>query len=753
MRRYFKYLTVLIALVLSGVVYSNLDKIIRAPGLVLGLGTDADVSIKVDRTASDPFILWNEANSRWEFSNDGTSTNPIGAGTTGTNKGIHYNILQDENTEFEDDVAGWTEGTAPAAHETTAAEVAFGSGALSWNPSAADTLVGTAVSNPDGLDGASCLLRAFIKDGDSNYYLQVYNGTSVLAETQLQTYATYTEVRIPYICEDSANTVTARLEVKDAVDAALIRMDKVYIGENFTIGNVDPGSILIGKIKYAGTVGCIADYTNHSTIPLDILSAAAACPAPTIQYEEPGYTIDPADRENIDLQMIDLPVGKYLIKAKTNVYAGATTNGSCALRIGDGTTYGDGSFMYNNGNINHGSFMSMSYFYEQTTEGTVRFRFNGEEQQATHCAIYNDNSHSLTLGMLETSWEIWRLDSPTETVVFPEAQGFFIQTRIGGTQMNIGGDTNYSTPNVNGLDMIIDTGAKWSPEITCAGTEEASGPTCAGNEEVGIEFTAPVAGRYEVCGMFTHYVVTATQDIMRVTWQFMETPVNSQAISQRGAGIVTSGGQTENIGVGPTNEHYAAVKTCGTFQFDSSGRKAVRLMRAGSESDSPPANQIWMNRAGGFEGDRETTLTVRMLTPFHNPGLVVQTNRGFAATTMTASTSITISKKDPDKFVRIGIRPNCTTVSCAHILVQQSGTNSASCRWSMTRNAVAFAGGRYFQRSNDPQSGQFFRIYPAFDVLDSTADVTGDVTYVLTSSGEFSTSCSYSNLEVYAIEI
>lgn len=97
MRRYFKYLTVLIVLVLSGVVYSNLDKIIRAPALVIGLGTDADVAIKADRTANDPFILWNEANSRWEFSNDGTSTKSIGAG-----KGIHQNILQDSNFDIED---------------------------------------------------------------------------------------------------------------------------------------------------------------------------------------------------------------------------------------------------------------------------------------------------------------------------------------------------------------------------------------------------------------------------------------------------------------------------------------------------------------------------------------------------------------------------------------------------------------------------------------------------------------------------
>ena len=175
-------------------------------------------------------------------------------------------------------------------------------------------------------------------------------------------------------------------------------------------GGGGSGMEVVGITQYVGTTGCSIGWSGPS---IANLGTTAACPANTIKYESPNFVgvIDPADRNTLDLKVLNLPIGKYFIETTGWNLIKSTGAGSCEMRIYDGTNYGTNGFTYyGEGPTVGGNNVHMQHYYEQTIAGDVTFSIQVEAQNAS-CAVSNDNSHAATLGMLETGWIIHSLES------------------------------------------------------------------------------------------------------------------------------------------------------------------------------------------------------------------------------------------------------------------------------------------------------------------------------------------------------
>jgi hypothetical protein len=147
-----------------------------------GRGLAEDVRLVVDRGGSNPELKWDESSGAWEFSNDGSTFNAIGSG--GGAAASIGGALLNVNGGFEDGVANWTASGGTFTSTTTAANVGFEVTAGSWDASAAaQTLSNDLVTIPAGLFGKVCSLTWVYKGGDANLKAQVFDGTSVIAES------------------------------------------------------------------------------------------------------------------------------------------------------------------------------------------------------------------------------------------------------------------------------------------------------------------------------------------------------------------------------------------------------------------------------------------------------------------------------------------------------------------------------------------------------------------------------------------
>jgi hypothetical protein len=168
------------------------------------------------------------------------------------------NMLSGYNPGFENGLQRWTKaGSSTFTQTTTAANVAFGNGAASWTPGAAnDTLTSTQVTVPSGLFGRMCMGAAWIKASDAVTTFQVINGSStVQASTVLASSSTYQRYQVAFTCP-SSGTLAVQLKASGAGSAVLL--DQVYLGATTEMPVVDfnetttPGNPIAGKLRVYG---------------------------------------------------------------------------------------------------------------------------------------------------------------------------------------------------------------------------------------------------------------------------------------------------------------------------------------------------------------------------------------------------------------------------------------------------------------------------------------------------------------------
>lgn len=159
------------------------------------------------------------------------------------------------NPGFENGKVFWTASGGTFTTTTTAANVAYGSTAASWDSSAAQALTSDQYSIPASLYGARCQMAFHFKGGDANIVAEVIDGSIAAQATQtLATASTYRRVAVSFACPTSG---TLAFRLRSTADAAVIYLDQVFVGAELQVGNLvldDTDSIYNLKVQSTSTL-------------------------------------------------------------------------------------------------------------------------------------------------------------------------------------------------------------------------------------------------------------------------------------------------------------------------------------------------------------------------------------------------------------------------------------------------------------------------------------------------------------------
>ncbi len=551
--------------------------------LYIGDGTNTNKVLKFNKGASSPEIRFNSTTSKLEFSNDASLYKAIGSGTGSGGDG-GKNLLT--NVSFEDGISlDWsntggtfTQGTYTNGTEDDAKYANF-----------VATTTGqyfeTALKSvPDSL-GVGCMADIKYFGGSGNFKIQALDASAnLLAEAVLPNTTSWQKsFTLAYPCPTAGATMRLRVI---STAAGTIQADLGYLGGNKNISQIAQASI-VGEAKIAATTSCI--WSRNSTSQ-GAFSTVAACPGPTVVTNPGPGTIQTTDTDLPQFTVNNLPPGTYEVEigGQNNNDAGAFA----MLSIFDGTT--------RTGEVGAGNSTSATHFrvkgiYTYTTTGNRTFALHGATSSGNVSVYANQPGPNNNLQFI-----IKRFPLDSEQAVTVDQSQWHIDANIGGANTSFTTTQSTYTEITNAsLDLVLNTSkGSASAEIPCSSTNPSTGLTCAaGNEGLGIVFTPPYAGLFEVCADATVNTTNGESS----TLQLVETPNNAQTILQEG-GQRTDSGFSVSTGSIDTSFHI-----CGTFNFGSVSKKTIRLMY---EKPTSSTTTFIIDRSG-TAGQRDMKITVR----------------------------------------------------------------------------------------------------------------------------------------------
>jgi hypothetical protein len=469
-----------------------------------------------------------------EFSNDGALYKKIGSGSGGGEGGV--NLL--ENASFEDGLSpGWTNVGGTLTQETYLNGPEGDTKYAQFVASGAGQYFETTTKAiPDFLNGG-CL--AYVKYSTSNnnaFKISVFDGATEINSQTLPT----TESKwlgspfVSILCPAIGNLVKLRIE---SLLAGTILADKGYLGsENRTV-----------TLPCQGTVACE-----------DTFSAKIA-----------SNTV--VTGENYDW-----------INTCTQGAAGFIT---CTFNPGIFTVAPNCTAT----NAENSS-SSLNWNIEFTSGGVTPTGFT------TVTSTTNDVFGNYQIMCQKQGVDAVR--AKPQTAVTNDASGWFIDANIGGA--NVGASaiaSSYTEISNAGLDLVLNEGSALA-KIPCSGTNPSTGLTCAsGNEGVGLVFSPPHPGWFDVC-----LYGTASGSNHEFYGQLVETLPSSQTIMREGKTRIATTNTATSQAMPYTN--------CGTFKFLDTSEKTIRMMYESTQSN---AFTLLADR-DATRGQRDIHITVRPST-------------------------------------------------------------------------------------------------------------------------------------------
>lgn len=585
----------------------SLNGYFKTDALSVGDGAASDKSLIFDVGAggSNPFFKWDNTLGKLQFSNDGTSVKSIGSGSGGGG-GVNLAEIAGANTDCESGSppSNYTVSGGTLSAETTSE--LFGTQSCNWDSDgSAQTLLTDAFTIPIGLQGTSCLVQmkySYEVGSSGDYAIQAYDGTNILSTVDIPPTLGVSQFIFPpgFTCP-SSGTLQLRL-LSQVADADPIIFESVHVGSNIRETQVAEATLYAtSRIEattdcaFSSTSATYANYAADSDCPTQVVTGRATALA------NPNVTPS--------INFGSLPPGKYVVRANGKFLADSTSgNLTCSWVISDGTDRGTPAQIWNNTtNDPEGS--------KQTIEGTFIYttiqsspvfqvqvrRDNGSDG----CVIQVDDTD------VETDLEfiVERYPLETETaVLLSEGNGWHIDASVGGATINMSTNGSASTYEAvqsdSGLSVIVGSGSA-SAQAVCTTGEAPSGLTCSSNDErLGLAFTIPFAGQYEVCGTFP-WVSNSTTAVQE-TFQWHETGLSDDTSVQAGLGTasVRSGTNADTV-VSGQNVHL-----CGVFNFSSVGQKSIKLFHEYVVNASATSNDIVIDRSASL-GQRDANITVR----------------------------------------------------------------------------------------------------------------------------------------------
>lgn len=490
----------------------------------------------------------------WQY--NGTGWVEVGSGGAG---GAQYNVI--ENYNFEDTTysTGWTVsgGTLAAAAGTN---ILFGTQSATWDSSSAgQTLSYTAITIGQGYKGNNCEGAIYVQtpSGTATHLLEVYDGTNVLVSGTVITSATARQTTVNFPCPSSG---TMQLRLKSvAADEPLIAIDDAYLGLARNVGSTQ---LISEETSWTPT----GSWTSNAT-----------------------YT--GKKRQNGD--RIEYQVNIALTGAPTSAGLTITLPSSDVINTSKLATGTNGYILpVNGGEANGTNRVPLYVLYNSTTSvkvyaGVADQPYLQTGNQVTQAVPFTwANGHNLNIYF---SLPIVGLSA--QTVVMPNAQGWYVDASISGANVGLG-TTSVSSYSPIGSSSLTMTKASGSADVMvpCNAGNAPSGLTCsAGSELFGAAFNIPKSGAYRVCLAANHYIDSPAGSINVVsTFQLVETSTTSDTILQEGKGKAMSG----SVAMSGDRREYRSIYTCGDFVFSSVGQKVVKLMYETEISGTPDNHYI-----------------------------------------------------------------------------------------------------------------------------------------------------------------
>lgn len=519
-------------------------KKISSGDIILGRGTPDQHRITSKQGSSNnPYLQFDDTANKWQFTNDGVVVKNLGSGEGSGGSGGINEIL---NPGFEDGFnVSWSNTGGTFSEETGAANVAQGeksaklvaAGAAEYFESDLATFTNASKA------GVGCMADFFYKSGN-NFDVKIIDGASnVVAQESIPADATdwskFPTLTFP--CEDD---MKIRFE---STAAGTIEVDNVYLGSNK------------GIIESAGA----PEFFYIVPVP-NFWDTAALTDDWDFSLAVPSFTTSKL------ITVADVS-GQTKITANTQIKLDVSVSAQT-------TVNGTVSIYYNNNRIAGDQGDSLDGYFENAAASVVM-------QPGDHIILENGAQASRFGGLSITARKI-----STQTAFTPDQAEFFIDVNIGGANASNGTTATPSEASDGGWDMVVNKG---SAKIPCSDINPPTGLTCSAGEEVmGVNFDAPVSGKYKICVNFQTSAGTGGSHAYRLA----ETPNNSATILQQG---------TSSVSMAPGNEGESN-RLCDTFSL-STGNKTIKTFY---ETDN--TSVIIADRAAGIY-DRDIHITVELV--------------------------------------------------------------------------------------------------------------------------------------------
>lgn len=470
------------------------------------------------------------------------------------------------NGGFENGKAAWTASAGTFA--VTSSSPMVGKAHATWDAAASgNTLTGTAITIPPGMYGRNGAVTCLITtaSGTATHTVQAWDGTNILVSNTITSSTTPARTSANFIFP-SSGTIAPRLYAN--ADEPSIAIDDCFLGpaEGYNVSNISQATF-VGSAYYDSTASCTWAVTSATFADF---STAAACPAPTVEFNPGPGTISTADNDLPQFTVSNLPPGTYEVIMR----ASATTSADVfkTLRISDGTTTSGQQAGYDTNTLIQP--MTLVGIFTYTSAGDRTFKLQGTSP-----------SGSVTINVANTSFprlgfSIKRYPLTSEQAYRPDVVAWRVDANISGANISLGtsAQSAYVTPNNASLTLTQNTGSS-SVGISCSSTNDNSvgSTTCsAGSEEPGIVVDIPRAGNVEVCFDFSHYVnhTTLSGDLSSV-FEVQRTANGSQTIAENGKSRITSGG---SYGAASSFTYINPHSLCGRFNITSAAKHTFRLM-------------------------------------------------------------------------------------------------------------------------------------------------------------------------------
>lgn len=312
------------------------DEFIRSNTVIIGDGAASDKAIEFNEGsgASRPKILWDDSNSKLQFSNDGTTFKDIGSG--GGAGGL--NLLQDSNPDFESQTTSWTASGGTFTATSTAANVANGTYSASWDASgSAQTLESAAVAVVNRLEGGGCFAEIYYKyesGSAGDYVLKVHDSsdTDLIDAVDLAVTSGWARQYAAFTCPTD-ESINVRLEAGVA-DPGTIYVDDVHLGSSKIDFAANDQAEVVFSGYYDSAANCI---WQRSTSSLGAFTDDTDCPGITTEKVSSKVSVTTTDNDQPDLVFSYLPEGTYQVEAVFTASFSGSTDSRNTYGINDGT--------------------------------------------------------------------------------------------------------------------------------------------------------------------------------------------------------------------------------------------------------------------------------------------------------------------------------------------------------------------------------------------------------------------------------